>query len=396
MKTRVAALALTFLLFGAFLPVAGANTITRTDGNDSPGPLDLASMRVTHAGTSHGFRMTTQDAFTNAEIDGDVGWFRVGFDLNADQTYDRNIFVFYASGRMRGVLTDKSLAVIDYGLWASRVSGNTVEVRLPMSKIGNPDNYDVAVWTVSRSSPCTEKDPCIDFIPNRYPLIRHDLTAPKVAWTDVPEVSTEVSATTTFPVSFVATDVGFGSGVKTWILWRAPLGTKHWTKVKAGTAAKATVRVEGTQGAMYAFKVEAVDRQGNMARLSGRTTSVPWDDAGASYGPTEVDWTGETGVGGAYLGTTHTSATLGATATFAFKADRGRQACVVGGPSDGPVEADMTLDSTTRARWLHENRLIDQRRIVGCMSVGTTGRHRVTITVPAATGFVVDGLVLVP
>lgn len=396
MKTRVAALVLTFLLFGAFLPAAGANTISKTDGNDSPGPLDLASMRVSHSGTTHLFRMTTQAAFTNAQIDGDIGWFRVGFDLNADQTYDRNIFVFYAAGRMRAVLTDRSLTALDYDLWATRVSGTTVEVKLPMSKIGSPKNYDFAVWTVSKSAPCTAKDPCIDFIPNRYPLIRHDLTAPVATWGTVPTYSTDASATLTFPVSFSTKDIGFGSGVKSWTLSMRLAGTKTWDPVKTGTSSPATVRVSGEEGLTYEFRVDVADRQGNRSSIQKRFTTVPFDDANVAL-IYDTSWSASAGITGAFLDTLAISTTAGATVTMPVQNGYGVQVCVVGGPSAAPVSADMTLDENTRLGFLSETSTTPKHSIIGCRKTpaGSPGPHALSVTVPAGTGFVIDGIVVV-
>jgi hypothetical protein len=89
-------------------PPSEANVVTKSDGNDTKGPLDLAGVRVSHEGAASVFKITTIGAFSNADValkSGAVnGLFEVALDTNADKRFNFYVDVFYASGRFRGVI----------------------------------------------------------------------------------------------------------------------------------------------------------------------------------------------------------------------------------------------------------------------------------------------------
>ena len=85
------------MLAGAWSP-AVAGGISRSDGNDVPGPLDLASMRLTPINGGDRIQIRTLEKFTATQLDGDAGWLEVDFDTNADRKYDFWTVVFYAKG----------------------------------------------------------------------------------------------------------------------------------------------------------------------------------------------------------------------------------------------------------------------------------------------------------
>src|SRR5262249_11482851 len=156
MKKRRSALllALCVVILGATAPVS-ANVIIHKDGNDTKGPLDLAGLRITHKSASHVFQIATDGPFSNAEVNGDNGFFEIGIDTNADRQMNYFIDVFYAAARFRGVLFKPSGAVLTYNLKAARVSGKSVKVTLPLSKISQKGSYDVAAFSIDRAAPCT-------------------------------------------------------------------------------------------------------------------------------------------------------------------------------------------------------------------------------------------------
>jgi hypothetical protein len=87
-------------------PSSEANVITKSDGNDTKGPLDLAGVKVSHDSVGSVFKVTTIGAFANADValkSGAVrGLFEVGLDTNADRKFNFYVDVFYASGPSAG------------------------------------------------------------------------------------------------------------------------------------------------------------------------------------------------------------------------------------------------------------------------------------------------------
>ena len=99
-----------------------ANVITRKDGNDTRGPLDLASVTVSHVQGGHVFRITTLAPFTNKEANLANGYFEIDIDTNADKRPNYFLAVFYAAGHFRGLLLKANLALVTRNLKASRIS----------------------------------------------------------------------------------------------------------------------------------------------------------------------------------------------------------------------------------------------------------------------------------
>lgn len=173
-------------------------------------------------------------------------------------------------------------------------------------------------------------------------------------------------------------------------------GAKSWDQVKTGTAASAAVRVTGEEGLTYEFRVEVVDRQGNHSSIQKRFTTVPFDDANVAL-TCDTSWSASGGISGTFLETLAISTTAGATMTMPVQNGYGVKVCVIGGPSAGPVTADMTLDGATRADFLSESSTTPKHSILACRTTpaGSPGPHSLGITVTAGTGFVIDGIVVV-
>ena len=174
----VAASVVASVLGGAWSP-AVAGGIYKTDGNDTAGPLDLASMRLTPIKDGDRFQIRTFTAFTSGQLNGDDGWIEVDFDTNADREYERG-----SSSTTTRASSSPCRA------WGARVSGTlpvrrvderTVSFDISHRSVGNVSSYDFVIYSVWRAAPCASKD-CVDTIPNRYPLDPPRLHRATVKW----------------------------------------------------------------------------------------------------------------------------------------------------------------------------------------------------------------------
>jgi hypothetical protein len=386
------AIVLLAALVSALVPSsAGAHTLTRTDGNDTKGSLDMAAVRSTHTKSSATFRITTHGAFTNGHINGENGFFEVDIDTNGDRKLDFIAGILFAAGKMRGVLLRANGSLVTRSLAAKRVSSKAVQVTVPFKKIGKPKSFDFAVFSFFAGSPCSENKPCIDSIPNRFPLLRQDLTAPIVKWRSVPTYSTESRATLAFDVAFSVIDDPHGSGVGRWTLQRRAVGSATWVNVKSGTDKKPTVTVTGDEGVTYQLRVLAQDKQGNKRFSTIERTTIPYDDANGVF-DYQGAWTAATGQAGAFLGTLHAG---GQDFELSFFVPGGKQLCLLGGTAEGDASASVTVNGTDRGTWT-EGTGTAPRDVIGCKNVAGLGPTLdVTVTVTSAFALIVDGIVVV-
>jgi hypothetical protein len=391
-RSLLAAALLAALVVSLVPTSSGAHTLTRTDGNDTKGPLDMAAVRSTHTSKTTTFRVTTHGPFTNTQINGENGFLVIDVDIDGDRKANRSVVVFYASGKMRGVLVRPSGSVVTRSLNARRVSGKALEVTVPFNLLGKPKSFDFAAFSFYVGSPCSEKKPCVDSIPNRYPLIRHDLTAPTFRWSPTPpKHSVWASASLTLPVSFRIKDDTYGSGVGRWTLSARVRGTSTWTTVKTGTAASPTVQVSLDEGTTYDFRVTAADKQGNRVTGPLATTTAPYDDV-SDVIDHQGSWSHEAS-DGPFLGT-RSIGEQGATATLDVPG--GKEVCVLGGPTSGPT---ATIDIEVvgiKTQSRSETGSTGIRQFVGCVGgLGSPGSMTVIITVTSAEPFVLDGVSVV-
>lgn len=380
------------LLVGIPAP-SEANVITKSDGNDTKGPLDLAGVKVSHKGAASVFKITTIGAFSNADValkSGAVnGLFEVALDTNADKRFNFYVDLFYASGHFRGVIYTRSGDVISYHLKAARVSKRSMKVSVPHGLFPNKGSYDFAIFSAYFGAPCTKKTPCVDVIPNRYPLIRHDFTPPTAKWGVFPYYSSNVSATLSVPLSFTVHDDPFGSGVKHWSLQRKALGTVGWQVIQTGKGLSPTVIVVGEQGTTYLLRIVSVDRQKNRSATSPKKMSMPFDDRHAaiqySAPPTQND-----AADGAFLSTTSSIANS-ETATITFDS-RLESFCVLGGPTTGgTASATVSLNGSDLGLVVEDGATAPRAALV-CGPTTTTKPNTVVITSTSAEPFVFDGL----
>lgn len=379
------------LVIGIGTP-GSANVISRSDGNDTKGPLDLARLNIAHAGKGHVFQLTTIGPFTNKDVNGKNGLFEIGIDTNADRRFNYYIDVFFAAGRFRGVLLKPNGTVITYDEVAVRVSPRSVKVIWALAGIVQKGSYDVAAFSIFVDSPCSRKSPCVDAIPNRYPLIRHDFTRPFFSWGSVPLYPSDASATLTFPVSFNVTDDIYGSGLKSWTLQKKVVGASPWATVQKGTARHPTVLFTGLEATSYDLRVIAIDRQGNKRTSSLQRVNIPFDDRHPSLLTYTLQTTNDS-VSDAFLGTTTSIADTG-TVSFTLPFDV-TDICIVGGPTTGPASS-MTVTAPTPIGGAIVEDGSTPARDRTCVGVPVASGTIVTMTSSSPEPFVLDGIILVP
>ncbi len=374
------------VLVGAWSP-AVAGGISRSDGNDVPGPLDLASMRLTPISGGDRIQIRSLAKFTATQLDGDAGWFEVDFDTNADRKYDFWAVVFYAKGKLFAIQGQGQNALRK--LPVRRVDPRTVSFDIAHRNLGNISSYDFVVYSIWRAKPCSNANPCVDTIPNRYPLIRHDFTPPTISWGAVPVVSTDVSATLDFDVHFSVHDDTYGSGVKRWTLQQKQ-DAGSWTAIASGRTKNVTESVTGVQGQVTFVRVLAVDKQGNRKTSSTKKTVVPWDDRNPLFEYSAPATEANT-VSGAFLGTTSTLA-QGTIVTATLPA--GTDLCFLGGPTSTGTSAAAQLSiGGTPFTTFNENDATAYRS-PHCAGSAISADAVITLEVTSVEPFVFDGLVL--
>jgi len=386
LRTVVIAVAVVASVFGGAWSPAVAGGIFRTDGNDTAGPLDLASVRLTPIKDGDRFEIRTLTAFTSGQLNGDDGWIEVDFDTNADRDYEAWVVVYYYKGKLVAVNGHGSKAI--RALPVRRVDKRTVSFDIKHLYVGNGGSYDFVVYSIWRGAPCGAKD-CVDTIPNRYPLIRHDFTAPMVIGSSLPQFSTDTSNTLTFPVFFKIKDDQYGSGLKNWTLQARSDQTSTWSAVGHGTKATPTVPVTGQEGGRYRFRVLVIDKQGNKRSesLLG-VTNVPLDDRNPVMQFTTAIQVARLS---AFLGTI-TQIPNGESVSVTFTTTIGMFCYIVGPPvTPGTLaSADVKIDNTDVGSITLGDVTADLSKI--CTSVGV-GDHTLTLTGTTAEPFVIDGLI---
>jgi hypothetical protein len=315
--------------------------ISRSDGNDTDGPLDLASMRAERGGSQDEIRLVTQQGVTNADLDVDDGNFAILIDTNDNERYDYAQYVFFASGKLRAILVKLSTGrIADRSAAVSRLSARSFRTLVSLRKLHNPATYRFAATSYYEASPCSRQRPCIDTIPNRLPLIPMDHGQP-IADADAPSFSTDVSSTTTFPVHVVTGDDPRGTGVASWAFQVQEDGGVWTTVDSGGNAVDRMVDVIGQEGSSYRYRLRVVDEQRNEKITAIRTTPVPIDQNGGIVDFSTGDWdaTAEAWAWGGTMRLSNDPAEAQVTGTFT-----GTRMCVMGGHPSADGSASVTID----------------------------------------------------
>ena len=265
---------------------AAAHNFTRNDGNDTSGKLDLRAVSVSHTSSAVVHKVKTYDAWTPRSL-GNDSFFIIQIDKNnTDQgDYERCAFIFYTN-RLRGSLTNCGSQFIQ-NLPVAKLSGTVAQITIPTSQTGN-----VYWWAVASrwDGPAPCRRGCIDFTPNAFPDMLHDMIPPVVTLTTTPLRVWESSTSPQFNFPFSVSDAH--AGIQSWIVQRREVGFASWLFVSQGSSGGSkNPEVTGVEGTRYDYRVVATDKQGNQ-RTRIRRVYIPTDDddlaGGFSVAPTPV------------------------------------------------------------------------------------------------------------
>ena len=381
-----------------FAPPAQAPTersfsISRKDGNDTRGPLDLSSMKLTRGKQQDTISFTTLGRVSNAAIDPKNGNFAVLIDNNDNRKFDFAQYVFFSKGKIRGLLYNlKTDRTVDRTVPTSRTGPKAFRQVIERTRLQSPGTYRIALFAVYGASPCAQT--CQDAIPNRFPLIPLDHRAPTVTWDSAPLYSGDASSDLNAPIEFHFSDDRFGTGIESWIVERRDIGSGTWELVGEGTTAHPTVAVPGEEGKSYDVRFTVTDKQKNWKHSSTKRITFPVDDDSATYDPPVSQ---DVAASGWFMGTrTGISNTVApGTATFTFEGGIGSEVCVMGGPADsGMATAGVVLDGDPQSSMDVDTSFPLHGR-VACYTTDNADPHTLVVTGTSATTFWIDGFYVV-
>jgi hypothetical protein len=319
-------------------PVA-AHNFTKSDGNDSRGRLDLRSVSVSHTATGVVHRFQTYEPWTSRSLGAD-SFFIIQIDKNdgPQGDYERCAFIFYTN-RLRGSLTNCGAQFIRF-LPVSKVSGTTAKITIPKSQTSSVYRWAAGSLWVG-PAPCGGRG-CVDFAPNNFPDILHDMVPPVVTMTTDPLRVWEDSTSPNFTLPFSVSDAD--AGIKSWTVQRHPIGSGTWTVVISGTGkGHKDAPIASAEGTRLDYRVVAMDRQGNRTIGSTRRVYIPTDDddlgsAGVfSNPPTPVSDAGSFSGGYSPMATTESL-------TYTFTSPGGDCTFELIGPGDGTWTIEVSAD----------------------------------------------------
>jgi hypothetical protein len=281
-------------------PVA-AHNFTKSDGNDSRGKLDLRSVSVSHTATGVVNKFVTYGAWTARSLGAD-SFFIIQIDKDnlkerAGARYERCAFIFFTN-RLRGSLTNCGARFIQF-LPVTKLSGTAAKITIPKSQTGSVYWWAAAsLW--DGPAPCGNG--CIDFAPNNFPDILHDMLPPVSTMLVTDPLRVWVDSTTPdFGLPFSVSDAD--AGIKSWTVQSHAIGAGSWTFVLKGTGAGAKEPpIHSAEGARLDYRVVAKDRQGNQTIGPTRRVYIPIDDDDIALGFSVIPVTATDGTpfGGTY------------------------------------------------------------------------------------------------
>lgn len=219
-----------------------------------------------------------------------------------------------------------------------------------------------------------------------------DTEAPVVTVSS-PAISTSVSKTETFRVSWAGLDPSPSSGIAFYdVQVRAGSGLwTNWLIHRIGTSADYI----GNQGAVYHFRARGTDVAGNIGKWSQPTrTRVPYDQDRHLLGRRGFAYTVSIGINEYYLGTFRQSARRGDYVVYKFK---GRRFVLISTRAKKMGKAKIFVDGSLRKIIDAYSRTTKYRRIVFEITFRRNRYHTIKIFNLGTTGrprFDVDGHVL--
>ena len=176
-------LVLCCVAIAALVAPANADGLRRTDRDDSPGRLDIASTAHGHGKGELVFRVRTYEAWKPRDLTGYNRWIVFPVSTNDDpkdpEGFERYIWVDYKAGRLRAVVLRKSEgmhATADDRVGPASVerpNRRTVVVRVRKRLLGEAvRNYRWYGWTSweSRRGPCEADGPQVADNPHPFGL----------------------------------------------------------------------------------------------------------------------------------------------------------------------------------------------------------------------------------
>jgi hypothetical protein len=222
--------AVAFLLMIGLLSAgqAAAHTFTKTDGNDSRGRLDIRTASVSHHLKAVVHTVRTYDPWKQQTLEND-SFFVIQIDKNNNRRYERCAFIYHGRGRLRGLLSDCGSQFV-MKLPVTKLNGTTARISIPKSETGLVYWWGIAsIW--DGPAPC--RSGCVDFSPNRFPDILHDLKPPVVTMPD-PLLVRVWEAGTDPGFSFLYQVTDAHSGARSWQIQRSPFFEGSWTTIASG------------------------------------------------------------------------------------------------------------------------------------------------------------------
>jgi hypothetical protein len=383
--------------FGEVAPVARAIAgdgfaISRKDGNDVKGPLDLASMKITRGGKSDAVSITAQERVDNDSIKPENGNFAILIDTNDNRKYDFGQYLFFSGNHLHAVLVNlRTNNTVDRSAPISRSSSWTLRTVIQHRKIDSPGTYRFAVVSYYQARPCSRRHPCIDAIPNRFPLIPLDHRDREVTWGPFSRVSDATLGDPSTTVQFTLADDKFGTGVKSWKLQSRAVGTTTWTTEDSGGGGGLTsADLSGSPGDSLQVRVLVVDKQKNERASTIKSYSFPYDETDSTIFSFGAGWSAAASAQDPYFGAAQAGSD-GSIATVNFS---GTSICILGGPTAATASAEVKIDGVQRVPTLYEQPTTLPRTSVWCWINLTTDPHTAEVEVTSTEPLIIDGVYL--
>jgi hypothetical protein len=388
--------AVVFAAFVAALALAGpadANTHVLWDRADTPSPLDIRYAAHGHADDDTvTATLAMWEPFRSGLLTGPnmiaIGFYRHGVPY-------RWAYVSRRNDGLHAVVKSDGGDVIGSAT-ASRPSGRSVLVRIPVQLLGDPAGYRWVAFTAARNARACART-CTDAVRGVHEYVStgvlrvestlHDITAPSIRLLRFPDPSTRQSANLRYRVRFAVRDAG-GAGLRIWRHERRSAGASRWIAVAHGSRqGRKRISLRADEGVVYQHRVVAADRQGNRRKSPVARVSVPLDDANARFA-SSYDGIWETGsaTSSDFRTTLHSSSDPGASFAYSFS---GTSVAWIGPGAEGVAAVTVDGGAATQIDLASSS----ERRVTLFEANLPPGDHTIGIAVLSGT-VGLDGLVV--